>query len=335
MDPFEKKTPSLFLISTPFQALCALATIRQLEIKEYKIIAHLPKGVIRNAQLEAYLQKNNLSYVRFTPNRITKRLYRLLCLVRKTRGFKRLFIGNHNDVMGFYRAITEIVDGASIVYLDDGVQSISHFKGSLLERKTPKTIKFLNLIQNRRHLEMFRYYLSIYDGIENNDFIINKLELKYVIGKEHQGKPIKGVIIVGIVLKESCIIYNITEDNLTKKLENLIVDLQIKYPDEPIIYIPHGRDKSEYAQILCKKYNCEFRKCDTMIEIALMEDLYIPKAIYGYTSSALFSLKEIFPQTEIVNIVYESKRKNKIFQETESISNYYEEHGIKMIVEQV
>ena len=40
---FAKEVPSLFIVETPFQAMCAINTIRQLNIEKYELLLHLHK----------------------------------------------------------------------------------------------------------------------------------------------------------------------------------------------------------------------------------------------------------------------------------------------------
>lgn len=331
--PFSLGTPSVFLISTPFQALCALAAIRQLKIVDYKIVAHLPKNEIRNTQVTNFLEENHLMYYRYTPGFFSEKFYRRYSKIRKKTKYNRLFVGNHNDIPGFCRVCSYISDNAYIVYLDDGVQSVSLFKGVLLERKTKEGIDLLNDISSRRRIILLKYFLSIYDGIENPNYVIEKLDLSLVLKNDNKKRDKERVIIIGSVLSEIGQIYNIDDEELERKFEKLFISIKKDYPDNEIMFIPHGRDRSEYAYKICKKYNCMFKKCNTMVEIELLNASFSPKAIYGYTSSALFSLKAMFPNAKVVNIVLNSEAPSSKIVERLSISTYYKEHGIEMVVQ--
>ncbi len=333
ISPFSLGTPSLFLISTPFQALCALATIRQLKIVDYKIIAHLPKNEIRNAQVTNFLEENHLMYYKYTPGFFSEKFYRRYCKIKKQTKYKRMFVGNHNDVPGFCRVCSCVSDNAYIVYLDDGVQSISLFKGVLIERKTQEGIDLINEISYKRKLKPLKYFLSIYDGIANSKYIIEKLDMSFVLKTGIRKNDKEKVIIIGSVLSEIAQIYNIELNVLEGKLEELFILLKKEYPDNDIVYIPHGRDKSDYAFRLCEKYNCVFKKCDSMVEIELLKASFSLKAIYGYTSSALFSLKAMFPYAKVVNIIFKSDAPSSKIVERLSISDYYKDHGIEMVVQ--
>ncbi len=334
-DAFCQGTPSVFTVSTPFQALCALAAIRQLSISKYLIVAHMPKGQeTRNLQLQRFLIENNMKYRIYTPNGISFRYYKMSSLFRRETKFTRLFLANHNDSEGFIRSCCLVSDNSHVVYLDDGVQSISLFKGALLERKSSIELAFQSKLAKRRSLTLMRNFLTIYDGIPNPNFIIKKLDLSNAI-KGLAREELGGIVIVGIVLTESCVIYNISKEELINKMDGLFKAIKEEYPNEPIIYIPHGRDTSEYANKLCLKNNAQFLKCESMIEVALLEKGIAPKAIFGYTSSALYNLKQLFPLTRVVNVVYRSDSESKIFQETLSISNYYTSQGIELLEEKI
>ena len=328
---FKKRVASLFVVSTPFQALCALATLKQLEISDYRIIAHLPQGNVRNEQLRAFLYSNGLKFTSYTPNKLSSRYYRWLSFMRRHNGYDRLFVGNFNDVPGFLRACHEIKDGASIVYLDDGNNTVSLFRGMTTTSFSSEINKRLAIIRSKRQFVLFRNFLTIYGDIKNQKYNIEELKLNHIVNNNFLRNKYSGIYIIGTVIEEVCKTYNIQRSYFINQLKILFELLLSEYPSESIVYIPHGRDSSEYAQALCREFNVEFRECETMVEIELMRGNSYPKAVYGYTSSALFSIKGLFSQTKVVNILCDVKANNQFYREIVEISKYYREHGIETI----
>ena len=62
IDPFSMSTPSVFVVWSPFQILCAVSAIRQFAIKDYLLLVRLYKGDARNQQILNILNKYELRY---------------------------------------------------------------------------------------------------------------------------------------------------------------------------------------------------------------------------------------------------------------------------------
>ena len=172
--------------------------------------------------------------------------------------------------------------------------------------------------------------MTIYTDITNPKYNIEELSL-YSIFSPQGKRPEKDVIVVGTNAVIYCKGRGISERALTAKQRELIKQLTKEYPDEQIVYIPHGKDKSEYAQQLCQEYGCEFRRTDLPIEMELVHQPFAPKAIYGFTSSALYNLKKIYPSTRVVNILYVSNKEAQGYISYRKLSDYYEKNGIELV----
>lgn len=329
MSAFEKITPSVFVVSSPFQALCAMAAINQLGINDYKIIVHFTNVQMRNQQIKFFLKAQGIKYTSYLPNRVTLLYYKYLSFRSQKVRFSRLFIGNHNDYVGLHRGLCCVSDGAHIVYLDDGALSITLFNGDLKERKSNDVISQLESIAKRRNFCFFKNFLSIYDGIPNKSYTISKLNLDCFISNRRE-KQLGGVVIIGTVLIDICRVYNFTNEQMIKKMEDLILYIKTVHQGEQIYFYPHGRDShpSETKELFIR-CGCVYKTCDYMIETTLMEMELQPVAIYGFTSSALYTLKELFPQTKVVNVVYVPKSFNSVYKEYGGVTQYYQKKGIE------
>lgn len=177
INPFDKGVPSVFVVSTPFQSLCAIAAIIQLEIEDYLFLAHLPNGSTRNHSVVSFLESRNIDFKSFTiKESLAFEFNKLLALVPRITRYKRVFVGNHFDSVGFLYASRYVSNGSPIIYLDDGDLSISLFQDILIDRMNHKTKKQLEVIARLRHFTLFRDFLSIYGGFNNSKYNIGKLD---------------------------------------------------------------------------------------------------------------------------------------------------------------
>ena len=59
--PFQQSTPSIFVVTSPFQALCAFNAIKAFEITDYRFYLALIED-IRNEQLFTLFQQQGIAY---------------------------------------------------------------------------------------------------------------------------------------------------------------------------------------------------------------------------------------------------------------------------------
>lgn len=329
---FNHCIPSVFIVCSPFQALCAVAAIKQLEITDYRFVLYISAEDPRNSQLFNYLNECNIAYKAIYNKKWSYRYYQVCSVLRRLNKFKRLFIGDPRNVSLLYVGSNFVSNRASVVYLDDGNATISLLKSDQLYQYQGYNNSAVRIISKYRGLSIVKNYLTIFGDIRNKLFNISSLDLSNANIKMQShldGKT--GVYIVGTNLPVYSSVLNIPSELFVKRLDDLIVSLKKKYPSEKIIYIPHGRDTSEYAVDICSKYGCLFLKLNKIIELELMAQESSPKVVIGFTSSALYNLKKLFPQTRVINVLYESDLNNENYQKYVTVSEYYKENGIELM----
>lgn len=330
MNPFEKKTPSVFSVCSPFQILCAIAAIRQLEIDDYLMVVRLPDGGERNDQMTNLLRTFKIKYRSIK----TINMNRILLKMRLPHfgRYKRLFIGDFRDLLNCYIGCGLVSNHSDVVYLDDGNVTINQLScrefGNIIENNLVQ----LKKIAKYRGLVFYKNLLTIYDDIPNNNYNIESLSLKRILSERKSSITNKDVYVVGTNVDSFCIPQGLEEKSFISYLDFLLYQLKIQYPKENIYYIPHGREYKLYAETLCEKHGVIYRRSSIMIEMELISSPNIPKAIYGFTSTALFTLKKLFPSTMIVNILFKNKEDNPYYIDYCEISDYYQKNGINTIV---
>lgn len=334
MNPFEPHIPSVFVIASPFQALCAVVTIRQLQIDVYKVVAFLPSDEPRSEQLEKYLKSEGIQYTpirRF--NRLIWLFYKLDAIRSRHNEYKRLFLGDFRAIILHFIGYCYVSDDSEVIYLDDGNITISILNNVFSEPMSDSDRCRLERVSKRRGFVFQKNFLTIYGDIQNPKYLIYTLDLSFVFRQEKSICEKSGIYIVGTNIECFCIPLNIPKEIFVSSLEKLICKIKNEYQNEPVVYIPHGRDTSEYALKLCNEYGCEFHKSEMMIEMELLNHRYNPLAIFGFTSSALYNLKKIYPDTRVVNVLFECDARNKVYQEYKMLSDYYLNNGIELVTE--
>jgi len=327
-NPFVEKESSLFIVQTPFQALCAINAIRQLKIDDYVLSLHLhPKALNRNKQTIELVERYGLNYDLAKTESIG--LSKLLGLLFKQKGiFYRVFLGTHLYHDGYYYSLMKLHNGGDIVLLDDGVATVT-----LLEEKYKVTgiakvyRAWYSFIAALRDIRL-NNVLTVYKDIINPKWNIAINNISTLRQAELQSVN-NSIFFIGTdssVLIEQ---RNVVESDFRKMLFSVLKQIRDNNPQDKVIYIPHGSDKATFTKEYCEELGVDYKPLDINVENYILSLNIIPHIVYGFTSSALYNLKMIFPESEVNNVVtrvLSDKLPNII-----SISDYYEKEGINTI----
>lgn len=328
-NPFEKNVPSVFAVSSPLQILCAIAAIRQLEIVDYLMVVRFPLRNSRNLQVKNLLNHFEIPYKSvYSLNSYTSKIYFYKSLLHKQNRYKRLFIGDFRDIFNCFIGCNFVSDKSQVVYLDDGNITIAQLCGRYKEFPG---LSLLRNIEKRRKLVFNKNLLTIYGDIPNNYYNVFSLQLDKLLSSKTCPESQKDIYIIGTNVESYCVALDISESSFISYLDRLMADLRKHYPKDNIVYIPHGKETKLYAQQLCKKYSCEFRHPSIMVEMELLSCSNPPKAIYGFTSTALHTLKKIFPLAKVFNILFVCGKDNPANKDYLDISSYYQQNSIELI----
>lgn len=323
---FAKKEPSLFVLQSPFQIFCAVCAIRYFEIDEYKIILVLPHNEVRNNQSVSMLERFNLHYTTIHGSRVCNRRRLSLLMNLKTK-YHRAFLGFFAFEDGYYHCLQYLKRNGSLVLLDDGNATIGLLRFDFKPQGRKKYVyRYYYWLLRLRGIS-FRNVFTVYDGIKNDKWNIEINDLSQIRQGENSNTS-NTVYFVGTNSLSYCNGWQLEKGRLERMLEYILKMLKESYPDHFIIYIPHGRDTATYPKVLCDKYGIKFQKLSTIIESFLLDQHSAPKAIYGFTSSALFNIRKMYPETRVYNIIPEDIN-TKSYLET---INYYESQNIQTII---
>ncbi len=323
---FDSMTPSVFVVGSPFQALCLVGAIRNLKLTEYKVVVIYYD---RYYQVKNVLGRFGVNYeLRYVGKyRWRMRWYRITSLIHRNNKYKRLFLGDFRSETLLYFGLQYISDGADIVYLDDGNATLPLFDG---KRTTPPLgcldTKYASVMTKYRKISFMKYFYSIYTGLPNEKFIIRHNSLDILNGNTSEIDN-RRVYIIGTNTGLYCKSMNFPELTIVKVLETIIHSIRNKYLQTEIIYIPHGKDTSLEVKNLCDRYCVEYKKLDVPVELYFVDEIK-PIAIYGFMSSALFNLKQMFPASEVYNLYLPPSGEGDTIARKKSISEYYKKCGI-------
>lgn len=329
MKPFEYHQPSVFVVRSPFQALCAVSAIHNMEISDYKFIVIL-SNFRRDDQLLNFVKSQNINYVVYETKRFAYWFQLIKSLIKRKKGYSRLFVGDFRAYIQYWIGLQWVKDGADVVILDDGNITISLLQGSLGVWRNKIQVLCMGIISTIRRIDPLKNVYTIYEGIDNPQFNISINKIEKIQNKEN-GKRSK-VYFIGTKKKQFCEYYGWNNDLFfISAIDGILNCIKNKYPTEEVVYIPHGDDVGEYLEELCKKNNIIIYRPSMMVELFLLDNGY-PLAVYGFMSSALFNIKKMFTNSEVYNIVFKSIMNEQAKLECGIISEYYQKNNIKQLI---
>lgn len=330
---FSEQTPSLFVLSSPLQVICAVEAIHKFRISEYRVILVLADDV-RNGQVFALCSQCGIKYeIVNIPNISTGKIQLLKKQINK---YKRVFIGDPRSISQLQVAYSICSNHSVFVMLDDGDDNIFMLMGySFWKDKGWKdrlyALYFYSIIPIFRKINFGRYLFTIYSNIQTKKFSCVANTFEYFSQSLKSNNLQDGVFFVGTNHNRYCEPGNYPIEMVKKGLEEVFKELKNEYLEEPIYYIPHGRDTELFPEELCEKYGIIFKRPQKTVELMFIDLGITPKAVYGFTSTALYNIKLLFPKAEVYNVVFNVNHANLFIKQTEVISEYYKQQGIKEI----
>ena len=323
-----KGQPALFCLSgSSFQALCMIEAIHAFEITDYRVFLCLSENELpRQGQIITLLNQYHIKYEIESVNFCITKTERIKALLPNRNHFKVAFIGDCNNELLIFKAFRYISDGGTLVYLDDGIATIQFFNGMF--QLSNKLRPYYELISKIRRIDFDRFFYTVYEDLKDDRHIPIINGFHSLALQQKSKSTVKSIYIIGTCIKDYCDFECIPVEKFMIVLQNLMHELRTKFPDEPLIYVPHGRETMMGdLEAMCQENKVKLRMSKISVEMMLLEEKDYPKAVYGFTSSALYNIKKLFPETEVYNITFTGNQPKTNGKEI--TSQYYAKFGIE------
>lgn len=300
-----KGQPAVFCLSgSSFQALCMIEAIHAFEITDYRVLLCLSENELpRKEQIVILLDRYHIAYEIESINFCITKSERLKAFLPNRNKYKVAFIGDCNNELLIFKACRYVSDGGTLVYLDDGIATIQFFNGMF--QLSSKLRPYYELMSRIRRIDFDRYFYTVYEDLEDNRHIPILNGFHSLALQQKVKSTVRGIYIIGTCIKDYCDFECVPIGLFVSTLRSLMHELRIQYPEEPVVYVPHGRETMmEELEKMCHDEGVELRKSEITVEMMLLDEKDYPKSVYGFTSSALYNIKKIFPETETCNITF-------------------------------
>lgn len=306
------QTRNIFIVLTPFQLICAQEAREELckgDCNHLIIIERRRKGTVEHTQIERELDKSwqLVTRHREQPN---KNAFRIISRIKNTfkiiylHGIKKgkVFVGDGR--ISWFRTLGRLL-GTEVIWLDDGAATINIIRDfqskGLVNESTSMTPR------------LYTIFGSDALKIKSNGAII-KNNLKILARSRRSDQTIAEgkAIFIGQWLSEQGVIDVGCEVALLDKARKYFCNWEIKY-------ISHRHESSRKLSEISDFYHVY--SYNNSIERQLLEEKQVPNLVISWYSTALFTLRELFPEARIVAI--ELPQSTISIHQRESIGNVY------------
>ena len=114
-------------------------------------------------------------------------------------------------------------------------------------------------------------------------------------------------------------------------LRSLLMRLKESFPNCKLVYIPHGADVGIESKRICKETGWNYVPVSMTIELYFLQRAVKPISVYGFLSTALFVLKRMFPDMNIINVIPQIIMNIPSYENYQDLSLYYENNSIPSV----
>lgn len=281
----------LFIVESPLQLLCAFEAIKKNSGSDYKLLLRKTQRGLNDVHLINCAKFLKLEYSTF----LLRTEHTKLDFLKNSFLWFKLYKNDYNTIYfgsfysSFLRTIKKLLRNENIIYLDDGAATLRAQK-DILEKKSLCVDWFTFFNINKLDSQKVIYH--------NFDYL-KKIVVKSNINSSYFiGQPVH-------------VMTNFSKDDYIRCLSEVAKKFT---RTTPLIYIPHRVEDTSFIKHIP---NIKVLTVDLPIELFFLQShIDQPYEIYSHYSTALITLKKIFPSTNVVAI------RNKC--DTENSSNITE-----------
>lgn len=300
----ENAKSAIYIISSPLQALCAIeAKLKFNFYQNYFFITYLSEQLKSKSTIINVLNNFGInSYREIVLPKYYNYLKYLIINLRKSIKYDYIFIGDYFNTSYYLLALIFKKRDSKLIFLDDGNSTIEAFIYKFKYAKNRGISYYLRyLITKIICMPVFinsKTFFTIFSNTNTKHFSVIKNEFEII----------KYNLLNNNVKNESGVIIgsNFAEMGFLKEEEyiKVLLDVIKKYPQtKNIYYFPHRNENKDKLNNIMKLTNiiiCENNSC---IELEIVNKNINPKFIIGFGSTALYSLKILYPTSNIIGYI--------------------------------
>lgn len=331
-----RKTVNVFVIESPFQMLSALEAVRYFALDNNVLFMRISGNSRNNEQLGTIA--NYGDWIKIIPFE-TAKLRDLAAIKRSIREIRKnyeiglLFLGEFYSPV--ITAFGVLFSSTKIYVLDDGAGSLEIW--NYYHSSDPKQAKrFMHASLNNRIKAMVNcllrnwpgkkrkviYLFSCFDLTSNQRLQVTKHNFDFTRSKTSTLTEQKNdtLFFLGSCACESGVV---TEEYY----EQCISKVAALYKDMHLVYLPHRHERADKIASRVAPYGFEIKYLDSIVELGFCELQERPRYVASFLSTALYSLKMIFPEADVTAFLYDESQINQRYRaQSLYYYSYYESY---------
>ena len=334
---------NIYIVASPFQLISAIEARHKFKGDGDTFVIYLNTNQLQTAFLKRIVNSFldiDVIYVEYKSRRnsVAEKV-KLLKKLRRTQ-FDYVFIGHYAEFFNqLYVCNLKFKD---LVLLDDGTQTLV-YNNDITEKSVT-----INCLKDRAIRNLPKAFYILANGLSlSRKVVINWFTMFDFVPKNgggytrHKFEYLKNKHIdyTSAVSDGKQKVYFIGSDLVRNKIvkSNEIYNALVKkirehYAGYEFVYLPHRYEVLSDLSPLMSETDIELVQFDNILEVAFIENNVIPTQICSFYSTALYSLKLLYPQCEINFIEIDKNLLNPNFVDIVSqIEAYYKELFISIL----
>jgi len=320
-----KSKEALFIIDSPFQALCAFDAIFHYGISEAHF-AIQEDDVVAEKTLPLICQKGKVHILKKEKAEISTMKW-----VKRTRDalpktFHTVFIGDYYSYWQYLVASFATNFKAEMIYLDDGNSTLSIIPPESRTRGFGRGKLWFGILDFYNNVRFIKKHLyTIFDLGDHCPIPYTYHDFSALTEKNIKSCTKKGVYVIGIN-SEKVVLRNSTYKNYLLQLNAWI---NKNFASEPVYFCPHRMDPTDFKPLI-KQLDWKLFHTQNSVEIDFFRQGIMPLLIIGFGSTALYTLKKMYPNSDVktVSMDFEDEELNVCYQ---AIEVHYRKQGIETL----
>jgi len=292
----------LYIISSPFQAICAIESITFYKIIDPVFIVLHGQQKMVNSKTAKIIEINGFKNI----YELTYSTFYDILLKSKndisTIGLNYaildyIFIGNYySPTQRIFSSLCYNSIKTKLIYMDDGNSTIEAILWGLsiisfndikqfLKLLITKIINKMKCVNESEFFTIFEIS-SLKYKISPNSLMFLKNQIKI---KNRSNVYIIGGNFLSIKL--------LTHEDYLSYLQIFLDHIKKNFRDETIYYCPHRGESDKFINYIANQYNLKIARSDYSVEYDFATNNVKPIAIYSFGSTASYSLKLLFPDS--------------------------------------
>ncbi len=294
---------AIICVASPLQALCAIEAIKHFKIENYRL--YVVNDYMSLSNIVGVLGKN-ISYevLPFKTKWYLQLYFMILCLFSSHGDIDYLIMGDFRLFALKFRFLPKLRKNGKIIYVDDGNYLVSLSKGLCqLSLATRVRSFFFSWVTYVRSIMDNNYFTIFYQLINKKEWNLIHNNMESLSGLADSSE--KAVYIIGTASSIYCDTIGISSDRYKTVLLHVMKTIKENFPNDIIYYIPHRRDDASWIKEACDAIGIKYYKCESCVEIDIIHRNASPIEIFGFSSTALITLKRLFSKTKVTNLFIE------------------------------